>query len=239
MSKNIIIIIVIAAAVIVGGVIIANNKKCDSLEGVITAQEAAANVIQFVNVKILAGQAEATLKDVSEEDGLYKIKFNIQDQEAVTYSTKNGKLFFPEWIDLTVPENDSTVKETTIGSFTVNEGDFCNDNGKPIVYFFGSESCSHCQWEHPIIEEVAAKFGDYISFHNNMDTDADNDVFQKYSTGSIPALVLGCRYSRIGSGENVGQEVETQNLTAVICKLTDGQPENVCSEVQELINQVK
>ena len=93
-----------------------------------------------------------------------------------------------------------------------------------------SEGCPHCSWEHPIIEEVARKFDGYVSFHNNMNSDADMDIFQKFSTGGVPTLVLGCKYYRVGSGENSGQEQEAENITSLICELTNNQPEEICQK---------
>lgn len=131
---------------------------------------------------------------------------------------------------------------STIGNFLVLKEEPCEEDGKPLVYFFGRQTCPHCSWEHPIFEAVVKKFGDLVSFHNNMDSDEDMDVFQKYgqlNNGAIPFIVLGCQYARLGSGENLGKEEETKMLTAFLCKLTDSQPEKVCAGVEDLIGQIK
>ncbi|MCS7106333.1 MAG: thioredoxin family protein, partial [Candidatus Aenigmarchaeota archaeon] len=125
------------------------------------------------------------------------------------------------------------------GDFLVSKDEVCKENGKPIVYFFGISRCPHCIWEHPIINNVTSKFEGYISYHENVDTDKDIDVFQKYSTGGVPTIVLGCKYYRVGSGRRIGEEQEAKVLTALICKLTGNKPNEVCSNVQDLINQVK
>ncbi len=137
----------------------------------------------------------------------------------------------------------------TIGRFSALEGDVCQEDGKPIVYFFGRQTCPHCSWEHPIFEEVVSKFEGLISLHNNMDNDADQDIFQKYvqiNQGGIPFLLLGCKYARPGSGEVrqpdgtiTGETEEEKNLTALLCKLADSQPEKVCAGVEDLIGQIK
>ncbi len=134
------------------------------------------------------------------------------------------------------------VLSATIGNFSVTKDEICLEKGKPIIYFFGSSTCPHCSWEHPIMKRVAAKFSDKISFHNNMDNQADMEIFSKYSEinqGGIPFLVFGCKYARVGSGENSGEKVEEQALTALICKLTDSQPEGVCKAVSDLIEQIE
>ena len=132
---------------------------------------------------------------------------------------------------------------STIGRFSVIEGEICQEDGKPIVYFFGSESCPHCTWEHPIFEKVTAEFEGLIYLHNNMDElETDREIFEKYSQinqGGIPFTVLGCRYARVGSGEGFGEEKEEGYLTALICKLTDGKPAEVCEGVADLIEQIE
>lgn len=136
----------------------------------------------------------------------------------------------------------------TLGDFLVTEREICLENGKPIVYFFGSSSCPHCVWEKPIAQKVFARFKDQIAYHENFDSDKDGDVFQKYSDinpGYVPFLVLGCKYIRVGAGENLGkddaesQKLEEEALTAIICKLTGGKPGSVCDLVKDKTSEVK
>lgn len=130
----------------------------------------------------------------------------------------------------------------TIGSFVISDEEVCLEDGKPLVYMFGSSGCPHCTWEHPIFEQVTAKFDNLIALHDNMDTQDDMEVFERYSQvnqGGIPFIALGCRYLRAGSGERIGEEEEERVLTALICNLTEGEPEDVCEAVEDLTNQVK
>lgn len=144
------------------------------------------------------------------------------------------------------PEEKGAVLEelaSTIGNFLVTEDELCQEDGKPIIYMFGSSGCPHCTWEHPIFEKVTAKFGNLISVHDNMDKQgADQEIWNEYSQinqGGIPFLVFGCRYARVGSGEQVGEVVEEENLTALICKLTGNEPTKVCQEVADLVEQIE
>lgn len=136
----------------------------------------------------------------------------------------------------------------TVGNFLVTDKEVCTKDGKTSVYFFGSTSCPHCVWEKPIIEKVAKKFGDTIDFHENIDSSTDSEVFQKYSDinpGYVPFLIMGCKYVRVGAGENLGkddaesQKLEEEALTAILCKLTDGKPEGVCASVKDKTSEVK
>ena len=231
--KNIIsVAIIIAGLAIAGAFIFVNYQKCPVSEAqVLSSQEAGDKLINFINDNILKGQAVASLIEVLEENGLYKVKFGVEDQNVEWQMTKDGKLVFPQVIDLTKEISQPAEEQgTTIGDFSISSDEVCKENEKPIVYFFGSNGCPHCIWEHPIVEEVVAKFGDAIVFHNNMDSEEDMDVFNKYSTGSIPTLVLGCKYYRVGSGEGAGEEEEIKNLTSLICELTGNQPDTVCQK---------
>lgn len=133
--------------------------------------------------------------------------------------------------------------ESTVGNFSVTKDEVCQENGKPIIYFFGSTSCPHCVWEKPVLEAVTKKFGNLISFHENIDDfQKDSETLDKYSSinkGAVPFLIFGCRYVRVGSGEMGGKEAEDKNLTAIICKLTGDKPANVCAGVKDLVSQVK
>jgi thiol-disulfide isomerase/thioredoxin len=122
----------------------------------------------------------------------------------------------------------------------VSQDEICKEGDKPIVYFFGSSTCPHCIWEKPVVEDVVSKFKDNIVSHINIDSNNDADIFQKYDPeGYVPTLVLGCKYYRVGSGEQAGTEQESKDLTALICKITGNQPSEVCSPVQDLIDQAK
>lgn len=213
-----------------------NSSNNNSNQNILSTEAISEKLIKFINEQILQGSSTASITSITEEGDLYKVNLKIEEQEFDTYATKDGKLLFPQVINL----DQETAQEqgTTIGDFSISSDDVCQENGKPIVYFFGSSGCPHCTWEHPIIEKVAGSFGDLVSFHSNIDSEADQGVFSKYSTGSIPTLVLGCKYYRVGSGENSGEEEETKILTALICKLTQNQPTEVCSQVQDLINQI-
>ena len=243
MNKNLLPIAILIAGVLIAGTAIYINKtnteiiNNENTSELLSPQEAGEKVIDFVNNNILQGKSTASLVETLEENGLYKVKFTIENQEIETYVTRNGKLFFPEGIDLSEVQEPAVEESQTIGNFSVSNDEVCQENGKPVVYFFGSESCPYCQWEHPIIEKVAERFKENISFHNNMDAQDDMDVFSKYSTGGIPTLVLGCKYYRVGSGGG-SEEEEAKNLTALICNLTGNQTADVCGEVQDLINQI-
>ncbi len=137
--------------------------------------------------------------------------------------------------------------EATIGGFVLTKDEVCQENDKPSIYYFGYSGCPHCKWEHPIIQKVVKNFGDLIVFHDNMDKldkleTQDSEILNKYQQihgGGVPFLAFGCKYVRVGSGEQAGQKEEEKALTAILCKLTNSQPEKICASVKDLVEQVK
>jgi len=180
----------------------------------ISAEEAADKAISYINENIKARQLTATLIRVSEdkEKGLYKLNLKIGEQELESFISFDGKTLFPNAINLEAV----AAAEVEGGFIKLADQEICRENGKPIIYYFGSPSCPHCVWEYPIIKEAVAKFGDKVSFHDNMNEITDKEVFAKYSNGNVPVIVLGCRYYRAGSGEGIGEEKETEVLANLI-----------------------
>jgi len=130
----------------------------------------------------------------------------------------------------------------TIGGFSNIES--AEMEARPKVMFFGTSWCPHCAWERPIFNLVADKFGDKIEkIVVEIDTEPDDDhivTFNHYSEeGYIPAVIIGGKYFRIGSGEQFGAEAEKDILTAILCKSTNN-PIDACNEpeVAELISQI-
>lgn len=141
-----------------------------------------------------------------------------------------------------VTPQPSPSYEKTVGDFLVTNNEVCKENGKPVIYFFGSTGCSHCVWEKPVIQKVVKNFEGLISYHENIDNQNDAAVFEKYkdiNPGYIPFLVFGCKYARVGSGESIGEEKEVEALSAIICKLTEGKPGAVCDLVKDKTSEIK
>jgi thiol-disulfide isomerase/thioredoxin len=227
---TIVVVLLVLAVLAVAGYSIFRNIQGSSSKKVVE------KAMLYINQEILGKANAASLVSVSEVGGVIKIDIKIGEQQYSSYVTKDGKLLFPEGYEMA-----DEIKEvsSTLGNFIDTGKEVCKEDNKPIIYFFGSNSCPHCLWEHPVFGEVAAKFKDFISLHDNINSSADQEVFSEYSNGSIPTLVLGCKYARTGSGESSGEEEESQNLTALFCKLTNNQPSETCASVQELINQIK
>lgn len=95
--------IVIAAFIIAQGLYYFSEEK---IQGALSSEEAAEKAIDYISSVALQGQATASLLEVTEESGLYKIRLEIEDQEYESYVTKDGKFLFPQGTDISeeVPE---------------------------------------------------------------------------------------------------------------------------------------
>jgi thiol-disulfide isomerase/thioredoxin len=228
--------------------------------GVLTPEEAGAKTIDFIREYAVPAGVEVSLISVTEMENanLYTVTIDISAQDASevrdVYITKDGELLFLGAIDLAEFESQVAVQKEqeeeraqeqqqgpTIGNFIRSTDAPCTEDGKPIIYFFGNTGCSACRWEHPIMERVTSKFEGYVAVHDNMNNaGTDSAVFSRYSTGSIPTIVLGCQYYRIGAGVRIGEEQEEKVLTALMCSLTGNKPEAVCSdpEIEALLQQI-
>lgn len=249
-GKNLIILILLILCLGLGGYIVwfegaQNQAGVGGGSAVsLSKDEAGKLAMKFINEVALKGTGAASLVDISEASDVFNIKVALNGQEILTYLTRDGKLIFFQGVNIEEEtekaQNQAVSAGLTIGEFETAEGEVCEEDGKPVMYFFGSSGCPHCVWEKPIIEKVAKSFGDLVSFHENIDTDRDMDIFNKFNPdGGVPTLVLGCKYYRVGSGENAGEDTETKNLTALLCKLTGSQSSEVCDGVKDLIEQIK
>jgi len=96
---------VIVFLAVAGGLYYLSQKKNSTL----STEDASAKVIDFINTNLLKGQATATLTGTSEESGVYKIDFKVQEQDYTFYVTKDGKVLFTSG----GPMPDATSQQNT------------------------------------------------------------------------------------------------------------------------------
>ncbi|MFH0739484.1 MAG: thioredoxin family protein [bacterium] len=232
MIKNIII------GVLIVGILAVSYIAFAGVPGSLSGDKAAKKAIDFVNAKVLTEGSKASIDGkVVLESGLYRFNVKVGADSFPSYVSKDGKLLFPQVMkieEVIANNNTASTSQKTIGEFTVSNDEVCLENDKPIVYFFGEDKCPHCVWEHPIVQKVAGLFGKEISFHDNMNNNGkDVDIFTKYSpSGSVPVLIIGCKYYRVGTAESETTEgaVEAENnFVSLMCQATNGQPTSLCA----------
>ncbi|MDD3970117.1 MAG: hypothetical protein PHI91_02925, partial [Candidatus Pacebacteria bacterium] len=126
-------------------------------------QKIGEDTISYINQNLLGGGTVATLEGAEKSKtikGMYDIKLSVQGQIYNSFVSGDGRYLFVDGpIDMHEkieqdPLPEMLEKESTEveGGFKeITELDVCMENDKPIVYFFGSETCPYCEWEKPLI----------------------------------------------------------------------------------------
>lgn len=164
MNKNLLPIAIIIAGVLIAGAVIFTNYPDQKESGeVLTSQEAGEKVINFINEDILMGRTTASLIETLEEDGMFKVRFSIQGEEIESYLTLDGKLFFPEGIDLTAgseaPEAGEEIALENLAKCLTEKG----------MKFYGAYWCSWCKQQ----KELFGKAVQYLPYIECIDEETD------------------------------------------------------------------
>lgn len=84
------VIVVVVLLAVAGGLYYLSQKNKNKL----TSEQASTKVMDFINSNLLQGKATATITGTSEESGVYKIDFTVNDQAYTFYVTEDGKILF-------------------------------------------------------------------------------------------------------------------------------------------------
>jgi len=134
LNKLIPILILVAGISIFGTYFYLTRIKTPQ-EKFLSPQEAAQNAINYINENLLQKGVTASLVDVVEENGLYKIRLKVGEKEFISYVTKDGKILFPEeGIDL---EKKIAKEETPTSTQEIQKTD------KPDVKLFVMAYCPY------------------------------------------------------------------------------------------------
>ncbi len=107
-SKDYIFSTIIIIGIIVAAVIIIFSGWGTGIKNSLSVQKIGEKVLDYLNVKLLKGQATAVLVSSTKEGNLIKLKIKIGNNELNSYATSDGKLFFPQAYNL--------EEKTTVGS---------------------------------------------------------------------------------------------------------------------------
>lgn len=108
MNKNLLLVVTAVVFLLIGygiGAVFSGNGLIGG--GVLSKEDAKTEAQDFVNQYLMGeSQEEAQVSDFSEEEGLYKMSFDVAGQSIDSYMTKDGKTFFPQAIDMENPGGD-------------------------------------------------------------------------------------------------------------------------------------
>jgi hypothetical protein len=129
----------------------------------LSAEQAKTKSEEFINNFLLQGGNKATIKEVSEEYGLYKLTVDLTSSMVESYLTKDGKLFFPQALDVAKVSN-TTNSTTTTDNTAAPVVTVTKKSKKPIVELFVMSYCPYgTQIEKGILPVIKA-LGNKITF---------------------------------------------------------------------------
>jgi len=102
LTKNLIPVAIFVAGLLVAGALVYVNqgKGVEKVSEGLSPQQAAEKAIDYINQNMLQQGTTASLVNVTEENGVYKFRLKIGENEYDSYVTKDGKLLFTEGINL-------------------------------------------------------------------------------------------------------------------------------------------
>ena len=121
----------------------------------VPAEEAAQNAINYINTYLLRG-VNATLNNVTEENGLYAMKVELNGRIYDSYVTKDGVLFFPSAINITeTPEIPEEQQPTEFDA---------PDREKANIKFFVMSFCPFGNQAESGLEPVYRLLGEKVEW---------------------------------------------------------------------------
>lgn len=130
--------------------------------GGLNADEAKAKAENFVNTYLMQSGTKATVKDVSEEYDLYKLKIDIVSDVVESYISKDGKLFFPQALDVEEISSTGGLNNNAAAPAPVTTVSVKSD--KPKVELFVMSHCPYGTQIEKGMLPVLATLDDKIDF---------------------------------------------------------------------------
>jgi protein-disulfide isomerase len=132
----------------------------------LSPSQAAAKAIDSINTNLLPSGVEATLVNITEQNGVYSMFIQVNNDTGQVYVSKDGKTMFLGAVDLTkAPETTETQAEQTQTTPTPTE---VTKSAKPVVQLFVMSYCPYgTQMEKgmlPVVELLGSKIDFSVKF---------------------------------------------------------------------------
>jgi len=133
--------------------------------GTISADMAAEKVLTFIRENMVSSGTEVSVKEIVEEGGLYKmgikVSYGNQTQNVETYITKDGKIFFPQAINIDEFEEAAKAAEQEEKQTSTFDAP---DAEKSNVKFFVMSFCPYGNQAESGLEPVFRLLGDKVDW---------------------------------------------------------------------------
>lgn len=196
---------------------------------VLTPEEAKAKAADFINKNLIQPGSEVTITEVTEEDGLYKIKVKLATGEEIdSYLSKDGNRFYPQVYDIAEIEGEGEGEGngSTGADAPVTE---VPQNDKPSVEVFVMSHCPYgTQIEKGILPVVntlkdkidfQVKFCDY-AMHGKQELDEELNQYCIQSEQTDKYLSYLTCFLAEGKGADClqSQGIDQNKLKACVAK---------------------
>ncbi len=117
---------------------------------------------KYINANLVAPGTKVAIKNIVEEDGLYKILVNLGEQNLTAYISHDGRIFFPQAFDMDSSQKNEPASPTPTASQSIPQKDV------PSVELFVMSYCPYgVQMEKgllPAVELLGQKINFQLKF---------------------------------------------------------------------------
>jgi len=148
-------------AVIIVGILIAQTLYSlggNKLSNRIPKEKASEKVISFLNDVALNGEVTASLMDVIEESGVYKVSVSIEDQQYDLYTSKDGKFLFSQPTDMDKAREEK--EEPSSSSNQSGDPENITKTDRPEIDLYVMSFCPYGNQAEEAMIPVAELLGD-------------------------------------------------------------------------------
>jgi protein-disulfide isomerase len=154
----------------------ANSTQEAGVEGALTSDQVKITTEAFINQNLLQPGMTARVEDVTEKAGLYLIKVKLSsgtDSQIVeSYVSKDGTLFFTDFIDTTQPFPTAPAITTTPSPVSnidmkalIDDDPWAGDkNADVIIVEFSDFQCPFCARALPTVNQIKETYGEKVLF---------------------------------------------------------------------------
>lgn len=149
----------------------------------LSPHEAAKKAINFINENMAEEGSQASLVGSMAENGLYKFKLKIKEEEYDSYVTKDGKILFPQFIDM--EEAEKNQKEEKVE----NLDGFAQCLTEKEAKFYGSKNCGWCGKQKELFGESLQ----YVNYIECIDPETDqwSELCREAGIDAVPTWEIG------------------------------------------------
>jgi len=130
----------------------------------LSVEEIKPMIEEFVNENMMKAGTTAIIKEVEVESGLYKVGLEAEEQEFITYITKNGETFFPQGINLEEFIVKKKEQEEAVALQQAAALAALDKEDEPVVELFVMSHCPYGTQIEKGILPVLDALGDKIDF---------------------------------------------------------------------------